>query len=203
TLERLAVPQIEPGLPSELLARRPDLASAEARLAAANANVSVARAALLPGANLSAGFGRSGSELIALSNATNVLSIGLSLTQSIFDGGRLRNQVAIAQSQERALVEDYRGAILQALADTDNALSAITQSAQQEALQLAIREQAQRSLALSELRYREGSDDLLTVLDAQRTLFSAQDSLAQQRQARLSAALSLYRALGGGWVANG
>jgi NodT family efflux transporter outer membrane factor (OMF) lipoprotein len=201
TLLDLDVPLLAPGLPSQLLVRRPDLAAAEARLAAANANVSIARAQLLPGVNLSAGFGRNGSELVALTNATNAFSIGASLVQTLFDGGRLRAQVDVARSQERALVESYRGAILQALADTDDALAAIAQSADQEALQQAIRDQARRSLDLSELRYREGSDDLLAVLDAQRTLFAAQDSLAQQRQARLSAALSLYRALGGGWVA--
>ncbi|MDB5818057.1 MAG: hypothetical protein JWQ11_1697 [Rhizobacter sp.] len=202
TLLALDVPQLSAGLPSELLTRRPDLAAAEARLVAANADVSVARAQLLPGVNLSAGFGRNGSELVALSNATNAFSVGASLVQTLFDGGRLRALVGLSQSQERALVEGYRASILQALADTDNALAAIAQSTDQEALQQAIRDQARRSLDLSELRYREGSDDLLTVLDAQRTLFAAQDSLAQQRQARLSAALSLYRALGGGWVAD-
>jgi len=198
----LQVPAIDPGLPSQLLVRRPDLASAEARLASANANVAAARAALLPSISLTGSAGvASGALLAILGGPTSAISLGLSVLQPIFDGGRLRGQVSVAESQERELVESYRKAILTALAEVEDALVAASRQAQQEALQGEVQVQAREALRLAEIRYREGADDLLTVLDAQRTLFGAQDQLAQIRQNRLEAAVDLYKALGGGWSA--
>jgi multidrug efflux system outer membrane protein len=197
----LQVPAVDPGLPSELLVRRPDLASAEARLASANADVAAARAALLPSISLTGSAGlASGALLAVLGGPTSALSLGLSLLQPIFDGGRLRGQVSIAESQERELVESYRKAILTAFGEVEDALVAASRQAQQEALQQQVQAQAREALRLAEIRYREGADDLLTVLDAQRTLFSAQDQLAQIRENRLDAAVDLYKALGGGWT---
>ena len=201
TVADLNVPAIDPGLPAQLLVRRPDLASAEARLAAANADVAVARAALLPSISLTGSAGAASSALLSvLSGGTSsALSIGLSLLQPIFDGGRLRGQVSVAQSQERELVESYRKSILTAFGEVEDALVAASRQAQQEALQRDVQTQAREALRLAEIRYREGADDLLTVLDAQRTLFSAQDQLEQIRQGRLEAAVDLYKALGVGW----
>jgi NodT family efflux transporter outer membrane factor (OMF) lipoprotein len=197
----LNVPAIDPGLPAALLVRRPDLASAEARLRSANADVSVARAALLPSISLTGSAGTASTALLAiLGGPTSAISLGLSLLQPIFDGGRLRGQVSVAQSQERELVESYRKAILTAFGEVEDALVAASRQAQQEALQGEVQAQAHEALRLAEIRYREGVDDLLTVLDAQRTLFSAQDQLAQIRQNRLEAAVGLYKALGGGWT---
>jgi len=196
----LNVPAIDPGLPAALLVRRPDLASAEARLRSANADISAARAALLPGISLTGSAGTASTALLAvLGGPTSAVSLGLSLLQPIFDGGRLRGQVTIAQSQERELVASYRKAILIAFGEVENALVAANRQAQQEALQREVQAQAREALRLAEIRYREGVDDLLTVLDAQRTLFSAQDQLAQIRRNRLEAAVDLYKALGGGW----
>jgi len=194
------VPEINPGLPAELLVRRPDLASAEAQLAAANANVAAARAALLPSIQLTGSAGlASGALLSFLGGGTSAVGIALSLLQPIFDGGRLRGQVSVSQSREREIVENYRKVILAALKDVEDALVATSRQAQQETLQAQVQAQAREALRLAEVRYREGADDLLTVLDAQRTLFSAQDQLAQIRLNRLEAAVSLYKALGGGW----
>ena len=106
----------------------------------------------------------------------------------------------MAQSRERELVENYRKFILAALADVESALAAGGRSADQEALQQQILVQTRLALRLAEVRYREGADDLLTLLDAQRTLFQAEDQLAQIRLARLQAAVGLYKALGGGWT---
>jgi NodT family efflux transporter outer membrane factor (OMF) lipoprotein len=196
----ILVPSIAPGLPSALLVRRPDVASAEAQLAAANANVIVARAALLPSISLTGSAGLASDVLLNfLSAPTAVLAIGASLLQPIFNGGRLRAQVDVAASRERELVENYRKFILAALADVESALAAGGRSAEQEGLQEQVVVQARRSLQLAEVRYREGADDLLTVLDAQRTLFQAEDQRAQLRLARLQAAVSLYKALGGAW----
>jgi NodT family efflux transporter outer membrane factor (OMF) lipoprotein len=197
----LQVPPIDPGLPSELLVRRPDLASAEARLASGNADVAAARAALLPSISLTGSAGlASGALLAVLGGPTSAISLGLSVLQPIFDGGRLRGQVGVAESQERELVESYRKAILTAFGEVEDALVAASRQAQQEALQLQVQAEAREALRLAEIRYREGADDLLTVLDAQRTLFSAQDQLAQIRENRLDAAVDLYKALGGGWT---
>ena len=98
-------------------------------------------------------------------------------------------------------METYRKAILTAFGDVENALVAAGRFAEQETLQAQVQAQAREALRLAEIRYREGVDDLLGVLDAQRTLFSAQDQLAQIRLNRLEAAVNLYKALGGGWAA--
>ena len=196
----LAVPRVAPGLPAQLLVRRPDLASAEAQLAAANANVAAARAALLPSIVLTGSAGFASDVLLNFLNGpTAILAIGASLLQPIFDGGRLRAQVDVAASRERELVENYRKAILAALADVESALAACGRTAEQELLQEKVVEQSRLALRLAEIRYREGADDLLTALDAQRTLFQAEDQLAQNRLSRLQGSLGLFKALGGGW----
>jgi NodT family efflux transporter outer membrane factor (OMF) lipoprotein len=199
-VDGLDVPRVAPGLPAQLLVRRPDLASAEAQLAAANANVAAARAALLPGIGLTGSAGLASDVLLNFMNGpTATLAIGASLLQPIFDGGRLRAQVDVAASRERELVENYRRAVFAALADVESALAAGGRTAEQELLQQTIVEQARLALRLAEVRYREGADDLLTALDAQRTLFQAEDQLAQIRLSRLQASLGLFKALGGAW----
>jgi multidrug efflux system outer membrane protein len=199
----LAVPRVAAGLPADLLTRRPDLASAEAQLASANANVAAARAALLPSISLTGSAGLASNVLINfLSAPTATLALGASLLQPIFDGGRLRGQVDTAASRERELMENYRKSILAALADVEGALASVGRTADQETLQALVAEQARIALRLAEIRYREGADDLLTVLDAQRTLFQAEDQLAQVRLSRLQASIGLFKALGGGWSLN-
>ncbi len=198
----LPVPGVEPALPADVLVRRPDIAATEAQLAAANADVAAARAALLPTIRLTGSAGLASDALLSIgSSPTLIYAVAASLLQPIFDGGRLLGQVDFAASQERALVENYRRSILAALTDVENALVAANRTALQEELQTQARDGAQRSLRLAEIRYREGVDDLTIVLDAQRTLFQAQDLLAQIRLARLAASVALYRALGGGWEA--
>lgn len=200
-LGALKVPAVGAGLPSELLLRRPDLAASEARLVAAAANIAAARAALLPGISLSAGAGVGSAALLALADATRTLSISASVLQKIFDGGRLRADVDIQRSRQRELVESHRRAILAALKEVEDALANGVRDTNQEAAEREILAEAERSLRLAELRYREGADGLLTVLLAQRTLFASQDQLALTRLARLTAAVNLYKALGGGWSA--
>ena len=105
----------------------------------------------------------------------------------------------MAASRERELVENYRKVVLAALADVESALAAGGRTAEQELLQEKIVEKARLALRLAEIRYREGADDLLTALDAQRTLFQAEDQLAQIRLSRLQGSVGLFKALGGGW----
>ena len=198
-LEQLQIPVITPGLPAAMLLRRPDLAAGEARLAAAAANVAAARAALLPSISLTAGAGTASTALFALGERSDTLSLSAAVLQRIFDGGRLTAAADTQRSRQRELVEGQRKAILSALKEVEDALGNAARDAKQELAQREIVAEAQRSLRLSELRYREGADGLLAVLDAQRALFLAQDQLVQLRQARLDAAVSLYKALGGGW----
>lgn len=169
-------------------------------MAAARANVTVARAALLPAIQLTGSAGLASNVLLNfLSAPAAIVALGASVLQTIFDGGRLRSQADVATSRERELVENYRKSIRAALSDVDSALAAGNRTAQQELLQQQVLLQARTALRLSEIRYREGVDDLLAVMDAQRTLFQAADQLAQIRLSRLQAATSLFKALGGGW----
>jgi NodT family efflux transporter outer membrane factor (OMF) lipoprotein len=203
TLDALTIPSIAPGLPAELLLRRPDLASNEAQLTAAAANITVARAELFPKLSLSAAAGMASDFLFSLADPSNSASISASVVQSIFDGGRLRAQVDISRSRQRELVESYRKNILTALKEVEDALGNVARDTHHEEAQRQILFEAERSLRLAESRYHAGADDLLTVLDAQRNRFSAQEQLAQLRLARLVDAVGLYKVLGGGWRPEG
>ncbi|WP_375056126.1 efflux transporter outer membrane subunit [Zobellella sp. DQSA1] len=201
SLMALSIPAVGPGLPSELLSRRPDLASAEAALLAADANLAAARAALLPSVQLTGSGGLATDALLSLADPSRTLSLGASLGQVLFDGGRLRAQVRLTESRRRELAENYRKAALTALKEVEDALGNAALYRDQEAQQQLIVEEARESLRLVEARYREGADELLALLDAQRTLFGAEEQLASLRQNRLDGALNLFKALGGGWHA--
>ncbi|MCG5512450.1 efflux transporter outer membrane subunit [Ectothiorhodospira shaposhnikovii] len=199
SIQGLSVPEVGPGLPSELLVRRPDIAAAEAQLLANDANLQVARAALLPSIRLTGSGGLASTALFSLADPTQSLSLGASLAQVVFDGGRLRAQVGSAESRRREGLESYRRTVLTALREVEDALGDVARHGEQERVQEATIEEAERSLRLAELRYREGAGDFTSVLDAQRTLFQAQEQAVQLRLSRLVAAVDLYKALGGGW----
>lgn len=199
TLLTIALPSADAGLPSELLTRRPDLAREEARLQAADANVEQARTALLPSFSLGLNAGVNSTSIFNLADPVKTAGWSLSLVQTLFDGGRLGAQQAISESQRLELVENYRNTILIALQETDDAVDRVHTSQHREELQQTVNERAARTLELTELRYKEGSDELLTLLEAQRTLFQTRDQLVQLRLARLVATVDLYKALGGGW----
>lgn len=194
------VPKIAAGTPADLVTRRPDLAASEAGLRGANADIHAARAALFPGISLGANAGKSASELFSLNPATQTSGWTLSLAQTLFNGGRLVNQKRLSEARRSELILQYHKSILTALQEVDNALVSADISQRQEISQQEIVVNAERSLRLTEARYRAGTDDLLSLLDAQRSLFQAQDSLVQQRLARLNAAVDLYKSLGGGWT---
>lgn len=202
SLLAITVPDVGSVMTSEILLRRPDIASAEANLVAADANLVVARTSFLPSFSLSASFGQSTASLLSLSGAGSSAGWSASLAQAIFQGGRIRNQIKISESQQRQLVEQYRKSILVAFQEVDDAFLAVSTQANQELLQQQVVAESQRSLRITELRYKEGVDDMSSLLDAQRSLFSAEDSLVQQRLARLNSAVTLYKVLGGGWQIN-
>lgn len=200
-LNVLQVPVIGAGLPAELLARRPDIGAAEAQLAAADANLVAARAALFPSFRLTGSTGVQSSALRELFDGSAVYNIGASVAQSVFDGGRLRGQRDIAAARQLELLQNYRKAVLAGFADVESALGSLQSLGEQERLQAEVLVQANLAFTLAEARYRAGAVDLLTMLDAQRTLYAAQDQTRQIRLARLQGAVNLYRALGGGWSA--
>lgn len=201
-LDDVVVPTVTSALPAELLVRRPDIAVAEERLVAASANIYVARAALFPlklDLGLTSLLSSSKFAFAGLGSPVHSAKATLSLTRALFDGGRLRGQVAARESEQRVLVENWRKTVLGALKEVDDALALVHRSQIQEQTQREIRDETARSLELSELRYKEGSDGLTTLLDAQRSLFAVEDQLIQQKLSRLNATVDLYKALGGGW----
>ncbi len=200
TLTTLKLPAPVPGLPSELLARRPDVASAEAQLAASGFDVTVARTAFYPAVNLTGSAGYQAPALNALINPGGfIASLAAGLTAPIFDGGTLRGQLDQARGRQAELLADYRKTVVQAFTDVDLALTAWRFSSEQERLQQVAVDTARRAAAIARERMLAGTADITTVLTAEATLFNAEDTLAQVRLARVQALLSLYRALGGGW----
>jgi NodT family efflux transporter outer membrane factor (OMF) lipoprotein len=188
------------GLPSELLVRRPDVQAAEAKLVAANAEIGAARAALFPSISLTGALGWESTALASLFNpVSRSYSLAGSLLQPIFQGGALEGQVELSEARYRELAESYRETVLTALGEVHNALVATRRGNEQESLQATAVEQARLGYELAEARYRAGAVDLLTVLDAQRTLSQTEDQIVQIRFQRLQAAVALFKALGGGW----
>jgi len=200
SLAALQAPSLGAGLPSELLLRRPDLARAEAQLSAADANLRAARAALLPRLNLSAGANGSAGSLNRVF-ANPLYSLAAALTAPIFDGGALAAERDRSDARREELLANYRQRIIEAFADVQVALNAGTGVEAQWRAQQEVQAQAERALQLAERRYQAGADDLLNLLDAQRTLYAAEDQSALLRLARLQSGVALARALGGGWSA--
>jgi len=204
-IESLTEPAVTAGLPSELLQRRPDVYMAEANLKSASADLVVARAAFYPSLSLTASGGVQNpavnAAVVSLSGVGPTLNLGAALTQPIFNGGKLRAQRAEAQAKQEELVAKYRAAIVAGLVDAENSLSAISHLDAARAFQEESLTQSERAFEGAQIRYKEGSGDFLTVVEAQRTLYAARDQFSQYRLARLQALVSLCKALGGGWQA--
>ena len=203
SMDRVAVPPVTPGLPSDLIAQRPDIREAEAMLASANANVYAARAAFLPSIQLTAEGGYQSAVLKALLRPESAFfNLAAGLTQPIFDGARLQGQLDYQKGRQDELLQLYRKAIVSGFSDVEQALIAVQQTAQRERLQRDVVASSRKAFEISETRLREGTIDLVTLLNTQQTLFQAQDSLAQARLDRLQAVVALFQALGGGWEPN-
>lgn len=199
-LTSVTVPRVTPGLPADLLNQRPDIREAEAQLAAANHSVESARAAFFPSIQLT---GQSGFQSAALASLFGpgawFYTMASSLTQPIFDGGQLLGQLELQQGRRQELLQVYRRSVLNGFADVERALVALQQQTRREALQNEAVRSSREAFNISETRLREGTLDLVTVLNTQQTLFTALDTQSQIRLARLLAAVSLYQALGGAW----
>ncbi|MBV6289679.1 efflux transporter outer membrane subunit [Pseudomonas aegrilactucae] len=195
---RITAPGIAAGLPSDLLSRRPDIAAAEARLAAAQADVRVARAAMLPKVTLSAGLG-SGAETAADILRNPFYSLASGLSAPLFNNGRLGAERDRATAVQQELLEKYRGELINAFADVEKALNSIDGLDRQREWQRVELSQAQQAFDIARTRYEAGAELLLNVLDAQRTLYESQDQAVLLHLQRLQASIALYKAVGGGW----
>ncbi len=196
--DQLTWPAINAGVPSQLLSRRPDIARAEAQLAAAQADVSIARAAMLPTVTLSAEIG-SGSDSASDILRSPFYNLSAGLLAPIFNNGRLGAQRDKATARQEELLEIYRGAIINGFADVEKALNSIRGLDEQRQWQSEELSQAQTAFNIAQSRYQAGAEDLLIVLETQRTLYAAQDLNVQLRLSRMQASIALYKALGGGW----
>jgi NodT family efflux transporter outer membrane factor (OMF) lipoprotein len=200
-VENIALPEVAPGLPAELLTRRPDVVAVEASLESAHANVRAARAAFFPTVSLTGSGGLASAALTGLiANPATSFGIGLSLAQTIFDAGRLTAESDEARAREQELIASYRNAAITAFAEVETSLGGIAHFRELEGYQAEQVAQSQIAFDIAQVRYREGVADYLTVLDAQRTLYSARDALGQIKLLRLQAIVALYKALGGGWT---
>ncbi|MBV8635785.1 MAG: efflux transporter outer membrane subunit, partial [Burkholderiaceae bacterium] len=196
----IQMPEIAPGMPSELLSRRPDIRRVEAQLAAANANIEVARASLFPSITLTGATGGQSSALVSLFSGPNLLAnFGASIVAPIFDNGARKNARDLAVEQKKEMVQVYRGTVMNALSEVEKSLGMIHSSEERYKLKSIEVEQAKYAFDLSKIRYREGAEDLMTVIDTQRSLSDAQNQLGQIKLDRLKATVSLYKSLGGGW----
>jgi NodT family efflux transporter outer membrane factor (OMF) lipoprotein len=197
-------PAVAPGLPSELLARRPDVALTEAQLRSAHANITVARAAFFPSVQLTVQGGFESTALSSLFGPAGFLyTLAAGLTQPIFEGGRLEGQYQYTQAFYDELLQNYRKSVISAFQDTEDALVATQQTAEQERRQQAAVDTAQRAFDIATAQLRAGTITILTVLNTETALFTAQNTLLQVKLARLNAIVSLFKALGGGWRETG
>ena len=200
SLEQLTLPPLTAGLPSELLARRPDVAQAESQLMAANANIAVARAAYFPSIDLTASGGYASTALnTLLLPQSRVFALTAGLTQTIFDGGAIRGQVEYSRARYAELLSDYHKTVLSALGNVEDALAAVQQTSEQELRQQVAVDKGRRAFEFAQLQMQAGTINVLTVLNTENALFTAQDTLVQVKYQHLQSLVDLYQALGGGW----
>src|SRR3984893_10474264 len=198
--EQLHVPEVPVGIPSALLERRPDIREAEENLVAANAQIGVARAAYFPQISLTGTAVCQSAKLTDLfQGPSGVWNLAGSLTQPIFEGGRLKSGVRLAEAQHEQMLLTYQQTIQGAFRDVSNAIVAYRKNREFRIQQQLLAESAQDAAKLSEIRFKAGTTDYLEVLTNETNYFSAALGLAQAQGNELTALVQLYQALGGGW----
>src|SRR3954453_2437602 len=202
--ERIVVPRVTPGLPSELLYQRPDIRQAEAQLASSNFSVESARAAFFPQIQLTGTTGFQSTALASLfTPGAWFYTLAASLTQPIFDGFLLESQLKQAKGVQLQSLQAYRRAVLSAFSDVERALIALQKFTLQERLERDVVTSSRKAFEVAETQFRGGTVNLITVLQTQQALFTAENTLVQVRLNKLLAASSLFQALGGGWTPAG
>jgi multidrug efflux system outer membrane protein len=201
--EEFIPPEVPAGLPSSLLNRRPDIRQAEQNLVAANAQIGVAKAAFFPQISLTGAgggaFGRSSAFTSLMGSQSAIWSYGASVTQPIFTGGALRGNLHLAESEYQQALLSYKQSIQHAFGDVSDALIGYQKFHEVRVQQQVLVADLEESVRLSVMRYRGGTTTYLEVLDGQRSLFSAELTLAQARGSEYQSLVQLYRTLGGGW----
>jgi len=197
-LRRIKPPKVPLTQPARLLTRRPDIRAAEENLVAANANIGAARAAFFPTVDIGAGAALALSPVA--SAATKTLSLTSSIVAPIFRGGALEGGVEKATARQMELAETYRKTVLTSLQEVEDALYAAKAAQKRKKALLAAMKASRKRYQMSRELYKAGSVDYQTLLDAQRTLLTAEDSYASVKLEALKAAVTLYKALGGGWT---
>ena len=200
---QMRVPEVPVVVPSTLLQRRPDIASAERRVAAANAQIGIARSAYYPNIGLSGSLGTGGSKVGDLFSASTLLwSVGASVAQSIFNAGATTARVAGAEAQQQEAAARYRQTVLDAFGDVENQLSATRVLVQQQALRKQASEAADQVENQFLNRYKAGQVGYTEVVQAQVTALQARRSLVQVQADRQTTAVALIQSMGGGWQAS-
>jgi outer membrane protein, multidrug efflux system len=203
--EVLPIPALPLGLPSDLLQRRPDVASAERAMAAANARIGVARAAYFPTIDLAPGLGvpSVGWESNALARLfaapSRLWSLGLSASQTLFDAGKTRANVRFADADYTAAVATYRQTVLTAMEEVENGITGLGSLERAEIQARASVSSAQRAFDIASERYKGGVDTYLDVITAEQTLLTNQRQAVQIQGQQFTTAVFLVKALGGGW----
>ncbi len=204
TTSHIAVPRVTPGLPSELLYQRPDIRQAEATLASSNFSIEAARAAFFPQIQLTGTTGLQSTALASLfTPGAWFYTMTASLTQPLFDGFLLESQLKQAKGLQLQDLQTYRKAVISAFSDVEKALIALQKFTLQERLQNDVVTASRKAFEVAETQLRGGTVNLITVLQAEQTLFTAENVLVQVRLNKLLAASSLFQALGGGWTPQG
>ena len=202
TPRNLRPPPIPVGVPSDLLQRRPDVASAERAMAAANAQIGVARAAFYPSVFLGANIGGETNRIGTLFDAPSLLwSVGVSATQTLFDGGRIRANVNFAQAGYELSVANYRKAVLGAMQEVEDGITGVASTDRATTQAEVAAQSARRLYELAEARFEGGASAYLDVITAEQGLLNADLQAAQLAGQRELAAVFLVKALGGGWQA--
>ena len=199
-VEQALAPDVPSGLPSALLARRPDIQQAEQQIVAANAQIGVARAAYFPQITLT-GFGGVASNALSSLVTTGLWAAGANLVQPIFNAGRTRSQVRLAEAQTEEAALVYRQTVQQAFREVSDALVGYDRSRERRKTQEALVDAARDARRLADVRYQGGASSYLEVLDSDTRLFDAELQLVRARLSELAAFVEVYRALGGGWRA--
>jgi outer membrane protein, multidrug efflux system len=197
-LHNLVLPTIPNVVPASLTRRRPDIIAAEEQIIAADHSLDSARAAFMPDVRISASAGIVASTLIA--NPASIWSLGDSILAPIFDGGRLQAEQDVAAARRDQAAFAYRKSVLTAFREVEDALASVRRTSQQEQALQAECDVLAKALTLATNRYRSGYSSHLDQIDAERGLLSAELELVQTREDQLNAAVTLYKAIGGGWL---
>jgi outer membrane protein, multidrug efflux system len=199
-MQAIAVPRVTPGLPSDLINRRPDVRQAEQQLKSADYSVESARAAFFPTVTLTGDLGFQSAALKSLFGpGAWFYTAAAGLTQPLFDGGLLLGQFELQRGMQAQFLQAYRKAVLSAFSNVEQALIALEQTTAQVRIQENVVKASRRAFTLSEQQMNSGTVNMVTLLQVEQTLFTAEDQMAQDQLARLLAVVSLFQALGGGW----